>query len=73
MHWHLDKSRCNRLHDDGGRFSSAIGTAGSWIVSIALLLFTFTTACAQIEFSCVALVKLIGQKERRMAAGFSYL
>lgn len=43
-------------------FSSAIGTAGSWIVSIALLLFTFTTACAQIEFSCVSLVKLIGQK-----------
>ena len=45
-------------------FSSAIGTAGSWIVSIALLLFTFTTACAQIEFSCVSLVKLIGQKRK---------
>jgi AGCS family alanine or glycine:cation symporter len=43
-------------------FSSTIGKVGSWIVSIALLLFTFTTACAQIEFSCVSLVKMIGEK-----------
>jgi AGCS family alanine or glycine:cation symporter len=45
-------------------FSSTIGKVGSWIVSIALLLFTFTTACAQIEFSCVSLVKMIGEKGR---------
>ena len=43
-------------------FSSAIGTAGSWIVSIALLLFTLPRLARKLEFSCVALVKLIGQK-----------
>ncbi len=45
-------------------FGSVLGTAGSLIVMICLLLFSFTTACAQVQFACVSLVSLIGEKGR---------
>lgn len=42
-------------------FGSALGVAGNLIVTVCLVLFTFTTACAQVEFGCTTLGKLIGQ------------
>ncbi len=45
-------------------FGTVLGTAGSLLVMICLLLFSFTTACAQIQFACVSLVSLIGEKGR---------
>lgn len=41
-------------------FSSALGTVGGVIVTVCLAMFTFTTACAQIEFGCATLSRLIG-------------
>ncbi len=45
-------------------FGSVLGTGGSLLVTVCLLLFTFTTACAQIQFACISLVKLVGEKGR---------
>ena len=41
-------------------FGSALGVAGQLIVTICLVLFTFTTACAQVEFGCTTLSRLVG-------------
>ncbi len=45
-------------------FGTVLGTAGQLLVMICLLLFSFTTACAQIQFACVSLVSLVGEKGR---------
>lgn len=46
-------------------FGSTLGITGNILVTVSLLMFTFTTACAQIEFACVSLVKLIGEAGRK--------
>ena len=43
-------------------FTGTLGTAGGYLVTISLLLFTFTTAVAQVEFGSVQLKKLLGDK-----------
>ncbi len=43
-------------------FTQTIGPIGGIIVTIAVVLFTFTTACAQIEFTVAQFAKLINDK-----------
>ncbi len=43
-------------------FSSTLGNVGSLLVTFCLVIFTFTTACAQVEFGAVQLKKLLGEK-----------
>lgn len=43
-------------------FQNTIGLAGGLLVTVALVLFTFTTACAQIEFAASQFAKLFGEK-----------
>ena len=43
-------------------FTGTLGAAGGYLVTISLLLFTFTTAVAQVEFGSVQLKKLLGDK-----------
>lgn len=45
-------------------FGSSLGTVGNLIVTLCLVLFTFTTACAQVEFGCTTLARLFGDKIR---------
>ncbi len=45
-------------------FGTVLGRVGSLLVVVCLLLFTFSTACAQVEFACVSLVRLVGEKGR---------
>lgn len=48
-------------------FQNALGTFGGVLVTIAVVLFTFTTACAQIEFTEAQFVALVGEKARGVA------
>lgn len=48
-------------------FENTIGVVGGLLVTIAVLLFTFTTACALTEFAEAQLVRLIGEKVRGVA------
>lgn len=48
-------------------FRNALGTFGSILVTVAVVLFTFTTACAQIEFTEAQFVALVGEKARGIA------
>lgn len=41
-------------------FGTVLGSAGNMLVAFCLLMFTFTTACAQIEFSCECLQRFLG-------------
>ncbi|MCI6639366.1 MAG: amino acid carrier protein [Pygmaiobacter massiliensis] len=43
-------------------FQNTIGSVGGILVTVAVVLFTFTTACAQIEFTVAQFVKLFGEK-----------
>jgi AGCS family alanine or glycine:cation symporter len=43
-------------------FAKTLGPIGSYLVTISLLLFTFTTAVAQVEFGSAQLKKLLGEK-----------
>lgn len=43
-------------------FQYTLGSFGSLIVTVSLVLFTFTTACAQVEFGTTTLATLIGEK-----------
>ena len=45
-------------------FESTLGTTGTLLVAVCLFLFTFSTACAFVEFTCSQLVKLIGPAGR---------
>ena len=44
-------------------FKNTIGPVGGLVVTIAVVLFTFTTACAQIEFTVAQFAKLINDKK----------
>ncbi len=46
-------------------FESTLGSAGGTLVTIAIFLFVFTTACAQIEFACAQLGRLVGDLGRK--------
>jgi len=48
-------------------FKNALGGVGGLLVVIAVVLFTFTTACAQIEFTEAQFIMLIGEKARGYA------
>lgn len=43
-------------------FGNNLGTVGSLLVTVAVVMFTFTTACAQIEFTEKQFVRLVGEK-----------
>ncbi len=43
-------------------FGNNLGTIGSLLVTVAVVLFTFTTACAQIEFTEKQFVRFFGDK-----------
>lgn len=43
-------------------FNNTIGNVGTLIVTVSVVLFTFTTACAQIEFTEAQFRKLVGDK-----------
>lgn len=43
-------------------FSNSLGSIGGYLVTVSLVLFTFTTACAQVEFGSSQLKKLLGEK-----------
>lgn len=45
-------------------FQNTIGTAGGLLVTVAVVLFTFTTACAQIEFCTAHVARLFGESKR---------
>lgn len=47
-------------------FGNNLGTIGSLLVTVAVVLFTFTTACAQIEFTEKQFVKLLGENKGAM-------
>lgn len=44
-------------------FINTIGSIGGLLVTIAVVLFTFTTACAQIEFTEKQFAKFVGEKK----------
>lgn len=48
-------------------FENSLGTVGGLLVTIAVVLFTFTTACAQIEFTEAQFIALVGEKARGVA------
>lgn len=43
-------------------FQSTLGTAGAIIAAVSLILFTFTTACANVAFGSVQLNKIFNEK-----------
>lgn len=43
-------------------FQSSLGTAGAIIVAVSLILFTFTTACANVAFGAIQLNKIFNEK-----------
>ncbi|MEA4933261.1 MAG: amino acid carrier protein [Lawsonibacter sp.] len=43
-------------------FSNTMGSVGGYLVTVSLVLFTFTTACAQVEFGSSQLKKLLGDR-----------
>lgn len=45
-------------------FQSTIGNIGTVLVAVAVVLFTFTTACAQIEFCTAHFARLFGENKR---------
>lgn len=48
-------------------FEQSLGSFGGLLVTIAVVLFTFTTACAQIEFTEAQFIALVGEKARGVA------
>lgn len=44
-------------------FGNNLGALGSLLVTVAVVLFTFTTACAQIEFTEKQFVRLLGENK----------
>lgn len=48
-------------------FENALGAFGGVLVTVAVVLFTFTTACAQIEFTEAQFIALVGEKARGVA------
>ena len=47
-------------------FEQSMGTLGGILATIAVVLFTFTTACAQITFTEAQIVSLVGEKYRKI-------
>lgn len=47
-------------------FKGSIGSAGELLVILAVVMFTFTTACAQIEFCAAQFSKLFGEGRRNI-------
>ena len=47
-------------------FTNNLGTVGGLIATISVVLFTFTTACAQITFTEAQIVSLCGEKYRKL-------
>lgn len=50
-------------------FQNTIGTAGGLLVTVAVVLFTFTTACAQIEFCTAHVARCRGTQILNVAFG----
>ena len=45
-------------------FNNTLGSAGGLLVTVAVVLFTFTTACAQVEFAEAQISRLVGEKAK---------